>query len=68
MKKEQKKVLFEEAGKFFVDIAKYILTGVLITTLLQDYEKQKSAIYLIGIIISIAMFISGMVLLKNKEE
>ena len=50
MKKKQKKALYGEAGSFFIDIAKYITTGALITTLLSDFQEHNIAIYLLGII------------------
>lgn len=40
MKKKQKKALYGEAGSFFIDIAKYITTGALITTLLSDFQEH----------------------------
>lgn len=47
MKKKQKKALYGEVGSFFIDIAKYITTGALITTLLSDFQEHNIAIYLL---------------------
>lgn len=68
MKKKQKKALYGEAGSFFIDIAKYITTGALITTLLIDFQEHNIAIYLLGIISIVASLLAGLYLIKRKEE
>lgn len=68
MKREQKKVLYEETGKSLIDIAKYTITGVLISSLLEDFENQRLAIYIISIIVAGTSFIAGLLFIKQKEE
>lgn len=68
MKKKQKKALYGEAGSFFIDIAKYITTGALITTLLSDFQEHNIAIYLLGVISIVASLLAGLYLIKRKEE
>ena len=45
-KTRQKKVLYGELGSFCIDFAKYMATGVVITTLLKDLEGHNALIYL----------------------
>lgn len=67
MKKKQKKALFGEVGSFLMDIAKYVTTGALITTLLNDFQEHNIAIYLLGIISVVASFLGGLYFTKRKE-
>ena len=68
MKTKQRKLLLEEGGKFFLDLAKYIITGVIITVLLTDLEDQHAIIYAIGSMLALFFVFSGFYLLKRKED
>lgn len=68
MKKKQKKALYGELGSFFTDLAKYIITGVIISTLLKDFGDYTFTIYFSGII-AVAIFLGvGLRFIKLKEE
>ena len=68
MKKKQKKALYGELGSFFADLAKYIITGVIVSTLLKDFGDYTITIYLSGII-AVAVFLGlGLRFIKLKEE
>lgn len=68
MKKKQKKALYGEISSFFIDIAKYVTTGALITTLLDDFQEYNIGIYLSGIVCVVGAFLGGLYFTKKKEE
>lgn len=68
MKKKQKKALYGETGRFLIDIAKYIITGALVTTLLNDFQGYSVFIYLIGILCTCIIFLIGLHFIKRREE
>lgn len=68
MKREQKKLLLEEGGKFFIDITKYIITGVIITVLLTDLGDRHTTIYVAGCSFATFFGFIGFYLLKRKED
>ena len=62
----------EKLGNYLIDISKYVLTGVVISSLFKDFGESRYFIYGIGFIISVLTLISGLILtniiLKRKEE
>lgn len=56
-----------ELGKFFIDVAKLILAGVVITTLMQDTSNHKLLVTIIGSTSVISFLIIGLILIKEKE-
>lgn len=68
MKKKQKKALYGEIGSFFTDLAKYIATGVIVTTLLRDFGENTIVIYVLGIIAISGFLGLGLLFTKYKEE
>jgi hypothetical protein len=56
----------KEIGKWFMDIAKYVATAVLISSFLGDF-KQKWVMYLVGIITVILCLFLGLYFIKNKK-
>jgi ABC-type multidrug transport system permease subunit len=57
----------KEIGKWFLDIAKYVATAVLITSFLGGFE-QKWMMYLIGILAVALNFFAGLYFIKNKKK
>ena len=57
----------ENLGKYFIDISKYIITGVVIASLFQDVS-DRSLIYGLGLILSVSTLITGLILTNKKEE
>jgi len=55
-----------EIGKWFMDIAKYVATGYLITSFLGHFE-QEWIIHSIGIITVVVCFFLGLYFLKDKK-
>lgn len=61
--RRQKKVLYGELGSFCIDFAKYMATGVVITTLLKDLEGHNALIYSDGFVL-----VLGLLFIKLKED
>ena len=61
--RRQKKVLYGELGSFCIDFAKYMATGVVITTLLKDLEGHNALIYSGGFVL-----VLGLLFIKLKED
>ena len=56
----------ENLGKYFIDISKYVMTGVIITSIFKDLE-DKSVVYVIGIIVALIALVVGLVLTNKKK-
>ena len=56
----------KEIGKWFMDVAKYIATAVLISSFLGGFE-QKWIMYLIGLATIIITFAIGLYFIKDKK-
>ena len=57
----------ENLGKYFIDISKYIVTGVVIASLFQDVS-DRDLIYGLGIVLSLSTLSTGLVLTNKKTE
>lgn len=56
----------KELGKFFIDVAKLILAGVVIAAVMRDmYDRLLVSI--IGTMAVVIFLISGLILLKERE-
>ena len=49
----------EKLGGYFVDVSKYVLTGVVITSLFKDVS-DKTSIYLLGLFIVVSTLWTGL--------
>ena len=58
----------EKLGNYLIDISKYVLTGVVISTLFKDFGDKKFLIYGTGIVVSILSLIFGLFLTNKKKE
>ena len=56
----------KEIGKWFMDIAKYVATAVLISSFLGGFE-QKWLMYLTGIVTVVFCLFIGMYFIKDKN-
>ncbi len=56
----------KEVGKWFMDIAKYVATAILISSFLGSFE-HKWAVYIVGFIIVVAGFSLGLYFIKDKK-
>ena len=57
----------ENLGKYLIDISKYVVTGVMITSLFKDLD-DKIIIYICSFVISISALIVGLVLTNKKKK
>ena len=56
----------ENLGKYLIDISKYVVTGVMITSIFKDLD-DKIIIYIFSFIIAFAALIAGLVLTNKKK-
>jgi|GEM_PF-959619 len=57
----------EKLGAYFLDVSKYILTGVVIASMFKDFDN-KILIYIVGLILSVLCLIVGLILTNKKEN
>jgi len=57
----------KELGKWFMDIAKYLATAILISSFLGGFE-QKWLMYIIGIITGVFCLFIGLYFIKNDNK
>lgn len=57
----------EKLGGYFIDVSKYVLTGVIITSLFKDIT-DKIYIYLIGFFIVVFALWGGLLLTNKIKE
>lgn len=56
----------ENLGKYLIDISKYVVTGVMITSIFKDIEDQLF-IYVFAFLLAIPALIVGLVLTNKKK-
>lgn len=57
----------EKLGTYFLDVSKYILTGVVIASMFKDFDN-KILIYIVGLLLSILCLIVGLILTNKKDK
>jgi len=59
----------EKLGNYLIDISKYVLTGVVISSFFKDFGDSTFLIYGLGVLVSALTLVSGLLLItKNKEN
>lgn len=58
----------EKLGNALIDIAKYFITGVFVTSLVKDLEDVRWLIYLLSIAVAALLFIIGIRLTNNNKD
>ena len=58
----------KELGKWFMDIAKYLLTGVLLASMVSDLQDMKWGVYVVGFIATLLCLGLGMAMLRDTKE
>lgn len=58
----------EKLGNSLIDIAKYFITGVFVTSLVKDLEDVRWLIYLLSLVVAALLFFIGVTLLKEKDN
>ncbi|MBQ7571656.1 MAG: hypothetical protein IJT19_05385 [Bacteroidaceae bacterium] len=56
----------ENLGKYFIDLSKYVATGVVITSIFSDLA-DKAMIYLSGVLFAVTALIVGLILANKKK-
>lgn len=56
----------DKLSSYFVDVSKYILTGVVISSLFKDFE-DKVLVYIVGIALAFLCLVVGLVLSNRKD-
>ena len=57
----------EKLGGYLIDVSKYILTGVVITSFFKDFQDSKAAVYALGVAFSVLALIAGVILWNKKK-
>lgn len=57
----------EKFADYLVDVSKYVLTGVVITSLFNDVT-DKTTIYIIGLIVVCATLVLGLMLTNKRKD
>ncbi len=57
----------KELGKYFVDISKYVVTAILISSFLGSFE-EKWMIYSFGLVAALLFLIAGLLYLNKKNK
>ena len=58
----------EKLGNALMDIAKYFITGVFVTSLVKDLEDVRWLIYLLSLAVAALLFIIGIRLTNNNKD
>lgn len=56
----------EKLGGYMLDVSKYVLTGIVISSIFKDIGENRLLIYCLGLIVSLLTLIIGL-LLSNKK-
>lgn len=56
----------ENLGKYLIDISKYVVTGVIISSMFKDI-MDKSLLYVCGVIVSLLALIVGLILTNKRK-
>jgi len=58
----------EKLGNYLIDISKYVLTGVVISSFFKDFDDYKFFVYGFGVVVSVLALAFGLVLTNKKKE
>jgi hypothetical protein len=58
----------EKFGNYLIDISKYVLTGVVISSFFRDFGDSKFLIYGLGVMVSLILLVLGLVIISIKKE
>jgi len=56
----------ENLGKYFIDLSKYVATGVVITSIFSDLA-DRAMIYISGVLFAVTTLIVGLILANKKK-
>jgi len=58
----------EKLGNYLIDVSKYVLTGVVISSFFRDFGDNQLLIYGLGFSTSVATLLSGLLLISKTKE
>jgi len=58
----------EKLGNYLIDISKYVITGVVISSLFKDFGENKVLIYGFGVVVSALSLMFGLFLTSKRKE
>lgn len=58
----------EKLGNYLIDISKYVITGVVISSLFKDFGDSKVLIYGLGFTAALMALIAGLILTNKKGK
>jgi hypothetical protein len=58
----------EKLGNYMIDISKYVLTGVVISSLFKDFGESRFIVYGTGFMVSVFTLVSGLLLSNYRKE
>lgn len=57
----------KELGKWLMDIAKYVLTAVVVMSLVSDLGDSRWLIYVFGMLTTVVCLFGGLILIKERK-
>lgn len=57
----------EKISDYLIDLSKYVMTGVVITSLFNDLDKNRPLIYVVGLFIAFMALGTGILLTDKKR-
>jgi uncharacterized membrane protein YraQ (UPF0718 family) len=58
----------EKLGNYLIDVSKYVLTGVVISSFFRDFGDHKFLVYGLGVLVSLLALAFGLVLTNKRKE
>ncbi|MBM0130036.1 MAG: DUF6722 family protein [Segatella copri] len=60
--------MWEKISDYCLDVSKYFLTAVFVTSMMQDLNDVRWMLYVVSGLIAIILFIAGIYIRKNKKD
>jgi hypothetical protein len=58
----------EKLGTYLIDISKYVMTGIVISSFFRDFGESWIFLYGFGVLVSIITLIVGLILIQFKKN
>ena len=58
----------EKLGNYLIDISKYVLTGIVISSFFKDFGENRFLVYGLGIAVAILALIFGLFFTNKKKD
>ena len=67
-KDRNKSVWKRKFGDYLVDVSKYVLTGVIISSLFNDLAESPTYLYSVGLFVAVSALLLGLTLVNNNTK